>query len=156
MKSGPVEVGNGEYNARIDLNVFSKDVFVFAVQLGTISYNVYLNILFVIIYEKLILRFSEWWCLEFLRELSNWTTERGSPDEWSQPQSWHVHNFWLDVGLLHIAHEWHCCENQPIERYSKKMIEIVQVVFRPSVAGIPYSKTQSSSVISWYHNSLKL
>ena len=59
MKSGPVEVGNGEYNARIDLNVFLKDVFVFAVQLGTISYNVYLNILFVIIYEKLILRFSE-------------------------------------------------------------------------------------------------
>ena len=59
MKSGPVEVGNGEYNARIDLNVFSKDVFVFAVQLETISYNVYLNILFVIIYEKLILRFSE-------------------------------------------------------------------------------------------------
>ena len=58
MKSGPVEVGNGEYNTRIDLNVFSKDVFVFAVQLGTISYNVYLNILFVIIYEKLILRFS--------------------------------------------------------------------------------------------------
>ena len=108
MKSGPVEVGNGEYNARIDLNVFSKDVFVFAVQLGTISYNVYLNILFVIIYEKLILRFSEWWCLEFLRELSNWTTERGSPDEWSQPQSWLVHNFWLDVGLLHIAHDLMC------------------------------------------------
>ena len=58
MKSSPVEVGNGEYNARIDLNVFSKDVFVFAAELGTILI-MSTSISFLSLSMRSCLRFSE-------------------------------------------------------------------------------------------------